>query len=46
VNTRVLTAKRAKLSGRGIQRMSLDRVTMAGGANSAATKSSHGDDGH
>jgi predicted CoA-binding protein len=45
VNTRVLTAKRAKLSGRGIQRMSLDRVTMAGGANSAATKSSHEDDG-
>ena len=30
---------------RGIQRMSLDRVTMAGGANSAATKSSHEDDG-
>jgi uncharacterized protein len=45
VNTRVLTAKRAKLSGRGIQRMSLDRVTMAGGANSAATKASHEDDG-
>jgi predicted CoA-binding protein len=45
VNTRVLTAKRAKLSGRGIQRMSLDRVTMAGGANSAAKKSSHEDDG-
>ena len=45
VNTRVLTAKRAKLSGRGIQRMSLDRVTMAGGATSAATKSSHEDDG-
>jgi hypothetical protein len=45
VNTRVLTAKRAKLSGRGIQRMSLDRVTMAGGANSAATKSSHEDEG-
>jgi len=41
VNTRILTSKRAKLSGRGIQRMSLDRVTMAGGANSAATKSSH-----
>ena len=45
VNTRVLTAKRAKLSDRGIQRMSLDRVTMAGGANSAATKSSRKDDG-
>ena len=45
VNTRVLTSKRAKLSGRGIQRMSLDRITMAGGATSAATKSSRKDDG-
>jgi uncharacterized protein len=45
VNTRVLTSKRAKLSGRGIQRMSLDRITMAGGATSAATKSSLKDDG-
>src|SRR5579872_3032296 len=45
VNTRVLTAKRAKLSGRGIQRMSLDRVTMAGGVNSAAAKSPLEDDG-
>jgi hypothetical protein len=45
VNTRVLTSKRAKLSGRGIQRMSLDRVTMAGGATSTATKPSPEDDG-
>ena len=45
VNTRVLTSKRAKLSGRGIQRMSLDRVTMAGGATSTGTKSSPEDDG-
>ena len=44
VNPRVLTSKRAKLSGRGIQRMSLDRITMAGGATSAATKSSPEDD--
>jgi len=35
VNTRVLTSKRAKLAGRGIQRMSLDRVTMAGGTTAA-----------
>jgi len=41
VNTRVLTAKRAKLSGRGIQRMPLDRVTMAGGVNSAAKSPSN-----
>jgi predicted CoA-binding protein len=45
VNTRVLTSKRPKLSGRGIQRMSLDRVTMAGGATSTATKSSPEDGG-
>jgi hypothetical protein len=38
VNTRMLSAKRPKLSGRGIQRMSLDRVTMAGGATSAGAK--------
>ena len=44
VNTRVLTSKRAKLSGRGIQRMSLDRVTMTGGATSTATKPSSEDD--
>jgi predicted CoA-binding protein len=31
VNTRVLTAKRAKLAGAGIQRMSLDRITMPAG---------------
>jgi uncharacterized protein len=45
VNTRVLSAKRAKLSGRGIQRMSLDRVTMAGGATGAAAKASRKDGG-
>ncbi len=39
VNTRVLTSKRAKLAGGGIQRMALDRVTMAGGSASLATKS-------
>src|SRR5215471_19122426 len=38
VNTRVLTSKRAKLAGRGIQRMSLDRVTMAGGTTATASK--------
>ncbi len=46
VNTRVLTSKRPKLSGRGIQRMSLDRVTMAGGATSTAAKPSPEDDRH
>jgi predicted CoA-binding protein len=44
VNTRMLSAKRPKLSGRGVQRMSLDRVTMAGGATSATAKSSREDE--
>src|ERR671927_130218 len=32
VNSRTLTAKKAQLFGRGIQRMSLNRTTLAGGA--------------
>jgi uncharacterized protein len=36
VNTRTLTARRPKLFGRGIQRMALDRVTVAGGSTDAA----------
>src|SRR5262244_3549680 len=36
VNSRTLSAKRAKLPSRGVQRMSLDRVTMAGGTIAAA----------
>ncbi|HEY6254250.1 MAG TPA: CoA-binding protein [Xanthobacteraceae bacterium] len=45
VNTRVLTSKRAKLAGGGIQRMSLNRVTMTGGTAGVAPKSSRPDDG-
>jgi predicted CoA-binding protein len=37
VNTRMLTSKRAKLGG-GIQRMALNRVTMAGGAAGSGNK--------
>jgi predicted CoA-binding protein len=33
VNTRTLTAKKARLFGRGIQRMALDRVTLPGAAD-------------
>jgi uncharacterized protein len=36
VNSRTLSSKRAQLSGRGVQRLSLNRVTMAGGATDAA----------
>lgn len=38
VNSRTLTSKKAKLLGRGIQRMSLDRTTTVGGAIEAATR--------
>jgi predicted CoA-binding protein len=45
VNTRTLTSKRPQLSSRGIQRMSLNRNTMAGGATRASTRSPHDDSG-
>ena len=38
VNSRTLTSKRAQISGRGIQRMSLNRTTTAGGATPAAER--------
>jgi uncharacterized protein len=38
VNTRTLTAKKAKLFGRGIQRMALERATVAGGTTDAALR--------
>jgi uncharacterized protein len=43
VNSRTLSAKRTKLSGRNVQRLSLDRVTTAGGATTAAELASRGD---
>jgi hypothetical protein len=43
VNTRTLTSRRPKIDRRGIQRMSLDRTTLAGGATSV--RSAHEDDG-
>ena len=36
VNTRTLTARKPQLLGRGIQRMALNRVTLAGGSTEAA----------
>jgi uncharacterized protein len=44
VNTRTLSSKRAKMLGGGIQRMSLDRTTMAGGATDASTKAQRDQD--
>src|SRR5260370_12245885 len=38
VNSRTLSAKKAQLSGRGVQRMSLNRVTTAGGTTYAAER--------
>jgi len=38
VNSRTLSAKRAKLPARGVQRLSLDRVTTTGGATDAADR--------
>src|SRR5215831_8159869 len=38
VNSRTITAKKAQLFGRGIQRMSLNRTTLAGGETEAAQR--------
>src|SRR5262249_12223354 len=38
VNTRTLSAKKAQLAPRGIQRMSLNRTTVAGGTTDAAMR--------
>jgi predicted CoA-binding protein len=43
VNTRTLTAKKARLGG-GVQRMALDRTIMAGGSTDAATRAQSGGD--
>jgi predicted CoA-binding protein len=42
VNTRVISAKKAPLPARDIQRLSLDRATMAGGTTDAATRAESG----
>jgi predicted CoA-binding protein len=38
VNSRTLSSKKAPLLGKGVQRMSLNRTTMSGGATDAATR--------
>jgi uncharacterized protein len=38
VNTRTLSAKKAPMPARGIQRLSLDRATISGGVTDAATR--------
>ena len=44
VNTRTLSAKKAQLFGRGIQRMALNRATLAGGATDAAVARTQDED--
>ena len=43
VNTRTITAKKAQLFGRGIQRMALNRITMAGGSTDDAQRAQNDD---
>jgi hypothetical protein len=38
VNSRTLSSKKARLLGKGVQRMSLNRTTMSGGATDAASR--------
>jgi predicted CoA-binding protein len=42
VNSRTLTSKRAKILGKGVQRMSLNRTTMAGGTTGATDAAMRG----
>ena len=43
VNSRTLSSKRAPLLGKGVQRLSLNRDTMAGGSTRAATRANKSD---
>jgi predicted CoA-binding protein len=45
VNTRTLSSKKAQLSGRGIQRLPLNRATVTGGATDAAQRAQKSGDG-
>jgi hypothetical protein len=45
VNSRTLSSKRAPLLGKGVQRMSLNRSTFAGGATAAAARAGREDEG-
>ena len=45
VNSRTLSARRTKLPARGMQRLSLDRVTTTGGATDAADRAARRGDG-
>jgi predicted CoA-binding protein len=44
VNSRTLSSKKAPLLGKGVQRMSLNRTTLAGGATDAAVRAARSED--
>jgi uncharacterized protein len=44
VNTRTLTSRKPQISGRGVQRMALNRVTLAGGTTDAAMRAEKTED--
>jgi predicted CoA-binding protein len=44
VNSRTLTSKRAKVFGKGVQRMSLNRTTSAGGTTDATDRAQSGEE--
>jgi uncharacterized protein len=46
VNSRTITSRKAHRLGRGVQRLSLDRPTMAGGATAAAERAQQSDVDH
>jgi predicted CoA-binding protein len=46
VNSRTLTSKKAQLLGKGVQRMSLNRITSAGGTTEATDRAQREDNGH
>src|SRR5215471_12558049 len=46
VNSRTISAKRAQLPARGIQRMTLNRTTLTGGATAAASRAAKESDSH
>ncbi len=45
VNSRTLTSKKAQLMGKGVQRMSLNRTTMSGGATDATDRAQRDEEG-
>jgi len=47
INSRTLSSKRAQVSGKGIQRMSLNRTTIGGGTTDAAERAAKAEErGH